>query len=79
MTKETMHKILDLYDQAHQDAEYRALYEQYEPAQAAFADFWLTLPKAQQLIVDHYIFTAVSLYHRLLDMAFTAQEERTGS
>ena len=73
MTTETMHKILDLYDLAQQDAEYMALHEQYEPAQAAFADVWRNLPAAQQQIVNDYIFAAVSLYHRLLDMAFTTQ------
>jgi len=74
-----MYKILDLYDRAHQDAEYMALHEQYAPAQAAFSDFWFNLPDAQQKIVDQYMFAAVSLYHRLLDMTFTQQEKRTGS
>jgi len=41
--------------------------------------FWFNLPDAQQKIVDQYMFAAVSLYHRLLDMTFTQQEKRTGS
>ena len=78
MTKETMHKILDLYDQARQDAEYMALQEKYTPAQEAFAELWLHLPDVQQQIVGNYLSASVDLYHRLLDMALTTQK-RTGS
>ena len=79
MTKETLHNILDLYDRARQDPEYLTLQADYAPAQEALTALWSRLPEKDARIIGDYLLASISLYHRLLEMAFTAQEERTGS
>ena len=69
MNKETMHQILDLYDQAKDDPEYAALHAQYAPAQRAFTDLLERLPEADYEILSNYLQTSVALFYRLLEMA----------
>jgi len=69
MKKETLHKILDLYDRAMEDPEYMVLHREYIPAQEAFADLLKRLPDEEGQIVENYLCTSVALLHRLLEIA----------
>ena len=69
MTKETMHRILDLYDRAKADPEYRTLHDEYAPAQAALADLLGRMPEDDRKILEDYLQTSVALFHRLMEMA----------
>ena len=73
MTTETMHKILDLYDRAKDDPEYMALHAEYAPAQKALVDLLSRLPEDDSQILNDYLHTSVTLFHRLLEMGLAEQ------
>ena len=69
MTKETMDRILDLYDRAMEDPQYMALHQVYAPTQTALADLLCRMSSADRQILEDYLSTSVGLHHRLLEMA----------
>ena len=71
MAKETMHKILDLYDRAMEDPEYMALHAEYAPVQRALVDLLGCLPAQERKTIEDYLHTSVELFHRLLEMALS--------
>ncbi|MBE6960562.1 MAG: hypothetical protein E7448_07585 [Ruminococcaceae bacterium] len=72
MNKQTMHKILDLYDRAMEDPDYMALHAEYIPAQRALVDLLERLPEADYEILSNYLQTSVALFYLLLEIVLTA-------
>ena len=71
MTKETMHKILDLYDRAMGDPEYMALHAEYAPVQRTLVDLLERLPETDYEILSNYLQISVALFYRLLETVLT--------
>ena len=71
MTKEAMHKILDLYDRAMEDPEYMTLHAEYAPVQRTLAELLERLPAQERKIIEVYLNTSVELFNRLLEIALS--------
>ena len=71
MTKEAMHKILDLYDRAMEDPEYMTLHAEYAPVQRTLVDLLERLPETDYEILSNYLQISVALFYRLLETVLT--------
>ena len=69
MKRENWNKIFEVQDEAQQDEKYMALHEAYVPAQERFTELYQSMPREQQEIIENYLQSAVSLHHRLMELA----------